>query len=126
MAGKAPSRSCCRMFKLLLKAFFVTLGLIGPAMAQERIMISSDWGKVTAELIDNDATRSLLQMLPLTIEMRDHLRQEKTGNLPSPLPQSTASSISRPARWDSGAPITSSSTIATAVSLNRGLSCLAE
>jgi len=25
-------------------------------------------------------------MLPLTIEMRDHLRQEKTGNLPSLLP----------------------------------------
>jgi hypothetical protein len=24
--------------------------------------------------------------LPLTIDMRDHLRQEKTGNLPSPLP----------------------------------------
>ena len=74
------------MFKLLLKAFFVTLGSIGPAMAQERIMISSDWGKVTVELIDNNATRSLVQMLPLTIEMRDHLRQEKTGNLPSPLP----------------------------------------
>ena len=74
------------MFNLLLKAFFVTLGLIGPAMAQERIMISSDWGKVTAELVDNNATRSLLQMLPLTIEMRDELRQEKTGNLPSPLP----------------------------------------
>jgi hypothetical protein len=62
------------------------LGLIGPAMAQERIVISSDWGKVTAELVDNDATRSLVQMLPLTIEMRDHLRQEKTGNPPSPLP----------------------------------------
>jgi len=74
------------MFNLLLKAFFVTLGLIGPAMAQERIMISSGWGKVTAKLVDNNATRSLLQMLPLTIEMRDHLRQEKTGNLPSPLP----------------------------------------
>jgi len=55
-------------------------------MAQERFLISSDWGKVTAELVDNNATRSLLQMLPLTIEMRDHLRQEKTGNLPSPLP----------------------------------------
>ena len=26
-------------------------------------------------------------MLPVTIEMRDHLRQEKTGNLPSPLPE---------------------------------------
>ena len=74
------------MFKLLLRAFVITLGLIAPAMAQERILISSDWGKVTAELVDNTATRALVQMLPLTIEMRDHLRQEKTGNLPSPLP----------------------------------------
>ena len=72
------------MFKLLLRAFAITLGMIGPAMAQERILIASDWGKVTAELVDNNATRSLVQMLPLTIEMRDHLRQEKTGNLPSP------------------------------------------
>jgi len=55
-------------------------------MAQERILISSDWGKVRAELVNNKATRSLVQSLPLTIEMRDHLRQEKTGNLPSPLP----------------------------------------
>src|SRR3954449_7354749 len=74
------------MFRLLLRAFVITLGCIGPAIAQERILISSDWGKVTAELVDNNATRSLVQMLPLTIEMRDHLRQEKTGNLPSPLP----------------------------------------
>jgi hypothetical protein len=55
-------------------------------MAQERILISSGWGKVNAELADNAATRSLVHMLPLTIEMSDHLRQEKTGNLPSPLP----------------------------------------
>jgi hypothetical protein len=74
------------MFELLLRAFVITLGLIGPAMAQERIMISSDWGSVTAELVDNDATRALVRMLPVTIDMRDHLRQEKTGNLPSPLP----------------------------------------
>ena len=73
------------MLNRLLRAFVITLGLTGPAMAQERILISSDWGKVTAELVDNDATRSLIEMLPLTIEMRDHLRQEKTGNLPSPL-----------------------------------------
>src|SRR3954453_10978223 len=85
MAGRPPGGSCCLMFNLLLEAFFVILGLIGPVMAQERILISSDWGKVTAELVDNNATRSLVQMLPLTIEMRDHLRQEKTGNLPSPL-----------------------------------------
>jgi hypothetical protein len=76
----------CRMLNLLLRAFVITLGLTGPAMAQDRILISSDWGQVTAELVDNDAARSLVQMLPLTIEMHDHLRQEKTGNLPSPLP----------------------------------------
>ena len=74
------------MLKRSLSASLVTFGLIGPAMAQERILLSSDWGEVTAELVDNDATRALVRMLPLTIEMRDHLRQEKTGNLPSPLP----------------------------------------
>jgi hypothetical protein len=57
-------------------------------MAQERIRISSDWGQVTAELADNDATRTLVRMLPVTIDMRDHLRQEKTGHLPSRLPES--------------------------------------
>ena len=75
------------MLHLLLGAFVaVTFGSVGPTMAQERILISSDWGKVNAELIDNNATRSLVQMMPLTIEMRDHLRQEKTGDLPLPLP----------------------------------------
>jgi len=75
------------MLNLALKAFIITLGLVGPTMAQERILISSDWGKVTAELVDNDATRSLVRMLPITIDMQDHLRQEKTGNLPSALPE---------------------------------------
>lgn len=56
-------------------------------MAQEHIRISSDWGEVTAILADNEAARSLARMLPLTIEMCDHLRQEKTENLPSPLPE---------------------------------------
>ena|SRR3712207_1830050 len=74
------------MPKLLLKSF-MTLALMGPAMAQERILISSDWGEVTAELADNNATRALVRMLPLTIDMRDHLRQEKTGNLLAPLPE---------------------------------------
>lgn len=74
------------MFKLLLRASVITLGLIGPAMSQERISISSEWGTVTAELVDNNTTQALIEMLPLTIEMRDHLRQEKTGNLPSALP----------------------------------------
>ncbi len=69
-----------------LSVIALTLGLTGSAMAQERLLISSEWGKVTAELAENDATRAFVRMLPITIEMRDHLRQEKTGNLPSPLP----------------------------------------
>jgi hypothetical protein len=73
------------MLKIPLAAAVVTLGMMGSAMAQERIRISCDWGEVSAELVDNAATKSLVQMLPLTIDMRDHLRQEKTGNLPSPL-----------------------------------------
>lgn len=73
-------------------------------MAQERVVISSDWGKVTAELVDNEATRSLVSMLPVTIVMRDHLRQEKTGNLPSPLTEvarGTAFSKGTLGLWDS-------------------------
>ena len=73
------------MLKMPLATVVLTLSIMGSAMAQERIRISSDWGEVTAELVDNAATESLLQMLPLTVDMRDHLRQEKTGNLPSPL-----------------------------------------
>ncbi|RYD39868.1 MAG: hypothetical protein EOP83_36115 [Verrucomicrobiaceae bacterium] len=54
-------------------------------MLPAKISITSDNSQVTAELVDNEATRSLLRMLPLTIKLRDHLRQEKTGELPSPL-----------------------------------------
>lgn len=75
------------MLKSLLGAAVFALGLSGHAMAQERIRISSDWGEVSAELTDNAAARALSAMLPLTIKMRDHMRQEKTGNLPSALPE---------------------------------------
>jgi hypothetical protein len=114
------------VFKLLLRASFITLGLIGPAVAQERILISSDWGKVTAELSDNDATRSLVQMLPLTIDMRDHLRQKRPEICLRPCPRSSGNSISQPVRWDCGAPITLSFTTATAACLSQGLFCSVE
>ena len=74
------------MLRIVLGAAIITLGTVGPAMAQDRIRISSDWDEVTAELTDNAASQTLAAMLPLTIEMRDHLRQEKTGPLPSALP----------------------------------------
>jgi hypothetical protein len=76
-----------KMMKLLVIASVILMGAIGSTMAQERIVLSSEWGKVTAELADNEAARALVKMLPLTIDMRDHLRQEKTGNLPAPLPE---------------------------------------
>jgi hypothetical protein len=50
------------------------------------IVISSERGRITADLVDSPATRALLARLPLTVEMRDHLRQEKTGPLPALLP----------------------------------------
>jgi hypothetical protein len=77
------------MWKSTLGAAALALGLSGVAMAQEQVRISSDWGEVTATLADNDAAHALLEMLPLTIDMRDHLRQEKTGYLPSDLPELT-------------------------------------
>lgn len=70
-----------------IAAAILAFSSVDPAMAQDRIRISSDWGSVSAELADNAAARSLVWMLPVTIGMRDHLRQEKTGNLPSPLPE---------------------------------------
>ncbi|MBY0530442.1 MAG: hypothetical protein K2P86_00565 [Xanthobacteraceae bacterium] len=75
------------MLRWTIRLIVVTLGLAGNAMAQQRVTIASAWGQVSAELIDNAATKALLRMLPLSIEMRDHLRQEKTGYLPSALPE---------------------------------------
>lgn len=75
------------MLRTLLVAGGLALMPTEHAMAQDRILISSEWGTVSADLADNDATQALKRMLPITMEMRDHLRQEKTGNLPSPLPE---------------------------------------
>lgn len=55
-------------------------------MSVNRICITSAWGEITADLLDNQAAHALAAMLPLTVSMHDHMRQEKTGNLPSPLP----------------------------------------
>jgi hypothetical protein len=75
------------MRRPLVIAIGLTLFFAGHAMAQDHILITSKWGTVTAELADNAAARALAKMLPLTIEMSDHLRQEKTGNLSGPLPE---------------------------------------
>ena len=76
-----------RILAIVLATIALMTGLTKPLMAQDRISISSDWGNVTAELADSEPARALVRMLPVTIAMRDHLRQEKTGNLPSALPE---------------------------------------
>ena len=109
--GIAPAPGDHRMLKSMIGAAIVTsLASTVPALAGERIRLSSDRGDVVAELADNAATRRLVQMLPLSIPMRDHLRQEKTGRLPEFCPQPTGNWTSRPGRWAFGAPATSSST----------------
>jgi hypothetical protein len=75
-----------RLAETSMIAALLTLTLGGAALARDRISISTDWGNVTAELADNAAAHALAAMLPFTIEMADHLRQEKTGNLPAALP----------------------------------------
>lgn len=76
-------RSAAALFMFLVLAGFA----VSPASAQTRIRITSDWGTLTATLADNEAGRALAGMLPLTLETHDHLRQEKVGTLPRPLPE---------------------------------------
>jgi hypothetical protein len=75
------------MRKAPVAAVILTLLSAETVMAEDRIRITSPWGEVMADLADNDAARALAKMLPTTLRMSDHLRQEKTGNLPSPLPE---------------------------------------
>lgn len=88
----------------LISAMF-SLVMGETALAQDRIRISSEWGDVTAHLSDNPAAQALSAMLPLTIEMNDHLRQEKTGHLPKSLPaapRQRAFSAGTLGLWSSG------------------------
>jgi hypothetical protein len=55
-------------------------------MSATEMLIETDRGQLRAKLGDNDAARALVRMLPVRLQMRDHLRQEKTGVLPSALP----------------------------------------
>jgi hypothetical protein len=51
----------------------------------QRIRVRMGDQTVTATLNNSEAARDLVSMLPLSIQMRDHLRREKTGPVPTPL-----------------------------------------
>ena len=111
------------MLELLLGAAIIILGTVGPAMAQDRIRISSDWGEVTADLADNKAAKSLARMLPLTIE-RATIFARKRPAICRPHCRSWGGNVtSRPACSASGVPIILLSTIAAVTSRCRASSC---
>lgn len=56
-------------------------------MSRNEILIVTERGALRAQLADNETAGALAKMLPLQLRMRDHLRQEKTGVLPSALPE---------------------------------------
>jgi hypothetical protein len=58
----------------------------------QRIRIRMGDHTVIATLNDSGAARDFVGMLPLSIQMRDHLRREKTGRIPGPLSEQTQGS----------------------------------
>jgi hypothetical protein len=64
------------------------------ASAQETRQIRIKLGNqvVTGSLNSSEAAKNFISMLPLTIEMDDHLRREKTGVIPEPLSERTPGS----------------------------------
>lgn len=87
LIANLSGRNPLRLAAILSAILCVLAGAPGAASAGERIRIASDWGNLTATLADNAAGRALARMLPLTLETHDHLRQEKVGTLPNPLPE---------------------------------------
>lgn len=59
------------------------------APESQQILIRMGDETVTATLIDSEATRDFVAMLPLSVRVNDHMRREKTGDLPGPLSENT-------------------------------------
>jgi hypothetical protein len=75
-------------------ALSASLGMETAAFAAEgrRIRIRMGDQSVTATLNNSEAARDLVAILPVSIQMRDHLRREKTGRIPKPLSERTQGS----------------------------------
>jgi hypothetical protein len=57
------------------------------APESQQILIRMGDETVTATLIDSEATRDFVAMLPLSIRVNDHMRREKTGVYPGRCPK---------------------------------------
>ncbi|HEV3409075.1 MAG TPA: cyclophilin-like fold protein [Chthoniobacterales bacterium] len=65
------------------------VGNVASAQEGQRIRIRMGDQAVTARLNNSEAARDFVAMLPLSLNMSDHLRREKTGHLPEPLSEQT-------------------------------------
>lgn len=77
----------------VLKTFLIILSLtaVMTATAQNKLYITVGSRTISASLVDNEASRCLLQLLseaPMTISMTDYGGFEKVGTLPQLLPAS--------------------------------------
>jgi hypothetical protein len=68
------------------------MGAATSAPEGQRIRIRMGDQTVTATLNNSEAARDLAAMLPVSIQMRDHLGREKTGRIPKPLSERTRGS----------------------------------
>ena len=93
------------MLTLALKALVITLGFDRTwDLAQERMSDFLRLGQeVTGRVVDNDATRSLVGMLPVTIDpCATTCGRKRPAICLRHCPQSSGNSIFRPAPWNFG------------------------
>jgi hypothetical protein len=91
MKSRSHQRAMTAIAGIALSA---SLGMESVVSAAEgdRIRIRMGDQTVIATLNDSEAARDLVSMLPLSIQMRDHLGREKTGRIPKPLSERTQGS----------------------------------
>jgi hypothetical protein len=65
------------------------VGNVTSVQEGQRIRIRMGDQAVTARLNNSEAARDFVAMLPLSLNMSDHMRREKTGRLPGPLSEQT-------------------------------------
>lgn len=84
-----------KLFILVLVFYSITM----MANAQTKIVLSIGNESMTANLVDNEATRALVSLLehaPITIDMSDYGGFEKVGELPQSLPTSNTQITTEP------------------------------
>lgn len=91
------------MYQMIMKKLFILVlvfySITMMANTQTKIVLSIGNESMTANLVDNEATRALVSLLkhaPITIDMSDYGGFEKVGELPQSLPTSNTQITTEP------------------------------